>query len=142
MTYKKKEMKPKHVSKVFLDSRYTLPDGSFVVPGEALLLEPASRCWLAEFTAVASWDTIDSSNNSFEVIELGVSRIVNITTGAHDLESLRQAVEDGLNAAPGAGMGSYSCVRVSTGTGGSTYRAFRVSNTAGGPLRFHRRRTT
>ena len=124
-------MKPKHVSKVFLDSRYTLPDGSFVIPGEALLLEPNSRCWLGEFTCVASWDTIDSSNNSFVVVELGVSRTVTLPTGAHDLESLRAAIEDGLNAAPGVGMGTYSVDRVSTGTGGSTFRAFRASCTAG-----------
>lgn len=121
----------RHVSRVFLDSRYTLPDGSFVIPGEALLLEPTSRCWLGEFTCVASWDTLDETNRTFTVIELGVSRVVAIPTGAHDLESLRTAIEDGLNTAPGAGMGTYSVDRVSTGTGGSTFRAFRVSNSIG-----------
>ncbi len=121
----------KHISKVFLDTRYTLPDGSFVIPGESLLLNPSSRCWLGEFTCVASWDTIDSSNNSFVVVELGTSRTVTIPTGAHDLESLRVAIEDGLNDAPGAGMGTYSVDRVSTGTGGSIFRSLRVSNTAG-----------
>lgn len=121
----------RHVSRVFLDSRYTLPDGSFVIPGEALLLEPTSRCWLGEFTCVASWDTLDDTNNSFTVIELGVSRVVALPTGAHDLESLRAAIETGLNIAPGAGMGTYQVERVSTGTGGSTFRAFRVSNSSG-----------
>ncbi len=121
----------RHVSKVFLDSRHTLPDGTFVIPGEAVLLEPSSRCWLGEFTCVASWDTIDSTNNDFVVIELGVSRNVSIPMGPHDIESLRAAMETALNTNKGAGMGDYTVTRTSTGVSGSTSRAFRVNCSAG-----------
>ncbi len=121
----------KHISKVFLDSRHTLPDGTFVIPGEAVLLEPTSRCWLGEFTCVAAWDTIDSTNNSFVVQEIGVSRTVSIPHGPHDIESLRAAIETALNTSVGAGMGTYTVTRTSTGTSGSTSRAFRVDCSAG-----------
>ena len=125
-------VKRRHVSKVFLDSRYALSDGkTFIIPGEALLLEPDSRVWLAEFTGVASWDTLDATNNSFVVDEGGVSRTVVLPTGPHDIESLRTAIEDGLNAAPAAGMGTYTVARVSTGTGGSTFRSLQVNVSAG-----------
>ena len=125
-------MKRRHISKVFLDSRYTLPDNTFVIPGEALLLEPDSRVWLAEFTAVASWDTLDSSNNSFTVVEDGVPRTVVLPTGPHDLESLRAAIEEGLNSPQKLpSMGNYAVTRVSTGTGGSTFRAMQVYVSAG-----------
>ena len=60
-----------HISKVFLDSRYALADGTFLIPGESILLEPNSRVWLGEFTCVASWDTLDDTNNTFSVVEMG-----------------------------------------------------------------------
>jgi len=121
-----------HVSKVFLDSRYALADGvTFLIPGESILLEPNSRVWLGEFTCVASWDTLNESNNIFFVVEYAHSRTVTLPTGPHDLESLRAAIEEGLNEAPGEGMGAYTVARVSTGTGGSTFRALQVSVSAG-----------
>jgi len=116
---------------VFLDSRHTLPDSTFVIPGEAVILEPTSRCWLGEFTCVAAWDTIDRANSSFVVIELAVSRTVSIPMGPHDIESLRAALETALNNNNGEGMGDYIVTRTSTGTSGSTSRAFRVECTAG-----------
>jgi len=113
-----------HISKVFLDSRYSQPDGeTFIIPGEAILLEPNSRVWLGEFTCVASWDTLDDSNNSFSVVEAGQHRPVTLPTGPHDIESLRAAIEEGLNADAAEGMGTYTVTRVSTGSGGSTFRA-------------------
>ena len=61
-----------HISKVFLDSRYALADGeTFLIPGETILPEPNSRVWLGEFTCVASWDTLDETNNTFSVVESG-----------------------------------------------------------------------
>ena len=121
-----------HVSKVFLDSRYTLPDGSFAIPGESILLTPDTRCWLSEFTGVCSWDTLDYSNRFFTVFENGTDRLVGLEAGPHDLESLRTAMETSLNAPnKTAGVGTYTVERVSTGTGGSTFRAFRVSLSSG-----------
>ena len=121
-----------HISKVFLDSRYAQPDGSFLIPGESILLEPNSRVWLGEFTCVASWDTLDRSNNSLSVVEnSGQHRYVMLPTGPHDIESLRVAIEEGLNTDAAEGMGVYTVSRVSTGTGGSTFRALQVSVSAG-----------
>lgn len=113
-----------HISKVFLDSRYALADGTFLIPGEAITLEPDSRVWLGEFTCVASWDTIDHSNNTFVVVESGQHRLVSIPTGPHDIESLREAIQAAL------GFG-YTVERVSTGTGGNTFRALQVNRSSG-----------
>ena len=111
-----------HISKVFLDSRYAQPDSvTFLIPGESILVEPSSRVWLGEFTAVASWDTLDESNNSFAVVEARQYRTVLLPTRPRDLESLRAAIEEGLNDAPREGMGTYTVSRVSTGNGGSTF---------------------
>lgn len=124
-------MESSHVSKVFLDSRYTLPDGTFVIPGESVLLTPQTRCWLSEFTCAASWDTLDYSNRFFKVFENGTDRTVAVQSGPHDLESLRAAMEAALNAPDKSVSGSYTVERVSTGTGGSTFRAFRISLSGG-----------
>ena len=56
------------VTKIFLDSRYALADGSIEIPG-GLLLEPTNKCCLGEFSCVSSWDTIDSTNNRLYVEE-------------------------------------------------------------------------
>lgn len=122
----------RHVSKLFIDSRYTLPDGSFVVPGEQISMKPSTRIWLGEFTCVASWDTIQAGvNDTLVVSELGTPRTITVPSGPHDLESLREALETQLNTNPTPGMGTYTVARVSTGTGGSTFRSFRVSCDAG-----------
>ena len=123
----------RHVSKLFIDSRYTLPDGSFVVPGEQILIRPETRIFLHEYTCCASWDTIEAGvNDTLVVHELGTPRTITIPSGPHDLESLRDALETELNGAGKAlGMGTYTVTRVSTGTGGSTFRSFRVECDAG-----------
>ena len=121
----------RHTTKLFLDSRYSLPDGTFLVPGEAILMEPSSRCWLSEFTCVASWHTIDESNRRFGVVEGGSHRTCVLPVGPHDLESLRTAMETAMNASRPAGAGPYTVVRTSSGTSGSTFRTFTVSTAAG-----------
>ena len=57
------------VTKVFLDSRASLPDGSIQIPGGGILLDPSNRCWLGEFSTVASWNTIDESNGNLYILE-------------------------------------------------------------------------
>ena len=122
----------RHTSKLFIDSRYTLPDNTFVVPGETISVRPTTRIFLGEFTCVASWDTIEENlNDTLVVSELGVDRLITIPSGPHDLESLRDALETQLNAAPGAGMGTYTVTRVSTGSGGSTFRSYQVTCSVG-----------
>ena len=72
------------ITKLYLDSRTALPDGSIQLPRD-IQLDPSTRVWLAEFSTVASWDTIDDSNNSIFITERvnGVDRdrIVTIPNG-------------------------------------------------------------
>jgi len=125
----------RHVSKVFLDSRWVEPDGkTFLIPGEALLLNPDSRVWLGEFTCVASWDTIDDTNNTFRINESNgssSSRTVTIPNGVYDIESLRGMLQTLLSGDRPAFMGAYTVTRLAAGTSGSTYRRFKVSVSQG-----------
>jgi hypothetical protein len=116
------------VSKVFLDSRYALPDGSIEIPGGGLLLQPTNRCWLAEFSTVASWGTIDSTNNILYVVEPGSQlRAVSLSFGVHDLDSLATEIQTKLNEGRTV-LGLYTVQRVASGSGGSTSRHYRIIN--------------
>lgn len=132
------------VAKVYLDSRHTVNADSDSVKGDGktfdlqnagLVLNPKSRCWLSEFTAVASWDTLDGTNNQLSIQEDGLFRIISLPTGPHDIDSLRDAVEAGLNSSAPVSMGTYTVTKVSTGASGSTYRSFNVSNDGAGQFR-------
>lgn len=122
----------RHISRVYVDSRYTLSDGEFEIPGEAVEMSPTSRCWLGEFTCVVAWDTIDETNRNFYVVEAGVPRTIQLSTGPHDIESIRAELESKLNG-PGKNpaVGTYTVTRVSTGTGGATFRSLQISVDAG-----------
>jgi hypothetical protein len=88
-------------TKVFVDSRYAVSNSGssieYQIPG-GLDLKPSTRCWLSEFTCVATWDTIDTSNNILYLIEGAVPRAIYIPSGVSDLESLRIALETALNS--------------------------------------------
>ena len=108
------------ISKVFLDSRYCLADGSFEIPGGGLLLDPSDCCWLAEYSTVTSWDIVDVTNSILYVLEPGgVQRRIELATGPHDLDSLAADMEARLNG-PGWTIGTYNVLRVSSGSAGST----------------------
>ena len=70
-------------TKVYIDSRYAVSNSGssidYQIPG-GLNLKPSTRVWLSEFTCVAAWDTIYSSNNRLYVIEGAVDRILYIPT--------------------------------------------------------------
>jgi len=119
------------VSKLFLDSRYALPDGSFEVPGDALEMHPNSRCWLGEFTCVASWNTIDQTNRELVVVEGTVPRTIYIPMGVHDLSSLQTALQNSLNEDVPPTIGGYTVSLVSTANGGSSFRCFLVMSQDG-----------
>ena len=110
------------IAKVFIDSRYALADGSIEIPGGGLLLDPSDRCWLCEFSTVASWDTIDATNNAVYVIEQlpggdNNHRAILLSEGPHDLDSLADATQTALNGiGKAAGSGTHSVSRVSTGS--------------------------
>ena len=64
-------------TKVYVGSRYAVSRSDetieYQIPG-GLNLKPSTRVWLSEFTCVAAWDTIDSSNNRLYVKEGTVNR--------------------------------------------------------------------
>ena len=125
------------ITKLYLDSRMTLPDGSIQIPGD-IQLDPSTRVWVSEFSTVASWDTIDDSNNSFFMIEKAgtseVARIVTLPNGPYDLDTLAVALQTRLNTGKAAGIGNYTVTRVGTGASTATAtlaRAYRVDVSAG-----------
>ncbi len=125
------------VTKVFLDSRYALADGSLEIPSGGLLLEPSDRCWLGEVSCVSSWDTVASTSNLLYVEErlfaTSISRrTVAIPNGGFDVETLATAMALALNGAgKAAGFGTYAVTRT-VGTSGSMSRTYTV--TCGGSL--------
>ena len=124
------------ITKVFLDSRYALPDGSLQIPGGGVLLDPDNRCWLGEFSTVASWGTIDATNNILYVQEQTTgapnNRAIALPTGPHDMDSLATAMQTGLSGDGKApAFGTYTVTRVTTGSGGATSRVYNVSCSVG-----------
>ena len=129
------------ITKVFIDSRYSRDGTTFDLHDAGIVINPDSRMWLSEFTCPAAWDTIDSSNDSLIVVDGSpfVERVVTIPRGAHDLESLRESLEIGLNS---TGFGTYAVALVSTGDSGSTYRSFVIENTLDFLIRTNDSRST
>ncbi len=64
-------------TKLFVDSRYAVSgSGSSIeyeIPG-GIDLKPNTKVWLSEFTCVASWRTVDASNDTPFLQEEGVHR--------------------------------------------------------------------
>ena len=116
------------ITKVFLDSRYSRDGSTFDLHDAGIVINPDSRMWLSEFTSPASWDTIDSTNDSLVIVDGDplVERVVTIPRGSHDLESLRESLETALNS---TSFGTYTVNLVSTGDSGSTHRSFVIENT-------------
>jgi hypothetical protein len=122
-------------TKVYVDSRYAVQNSGasveYQIPG-GLDLKPSTRCWLSEFTCVAAWDTIDSTNNILYLLEGTTHRAVQIPHGVYDLESLRVAFQSALNSASKtASMGTYSVELRASGSAGGTFRVYEVSCTTG-----------
>jgi hypothetical protein len=127
-------------TKIYIDGRHSLPNPQsgtaslqIEIPG-GIELHPKTKVWLSEFTCPASWDTVDASNNTLYVRELGEpDRVLLIPTGAHDIESLRFAMQESLNGpTKNASMGIYSVVRTgSSGNSGGTSRLYRITCSAG-----------
>lgn len=118
-------------TKVFVDSRFAAKaDGASIlyeIPGGGVELGPHAKVFVSEFTCVAAWSTIDHTNDTQLLLEgepgLQTSRTLVLPHGPHDLESLRDALEQALG-------GGYTVERTSSGTG-STSRQYRVSSTTG-----------
>ena len=117
----------KQATRIYLDSRYALPDGTIEIPG-GIECDPNDKVWLSEFSTVASWHTVDDTSQFMCVIEQTVPgeaawsrRLVPLTPGPHDVDSLAADITAGLNeAGKHAAMGTYNCARVSGGLGGGS----------------------
>ncbi len=133
----------KQATRIYLDSRFALPDGSIEIPGGGIECDPADKVWLSEFSTSASWHTIDESNQILYVIETVIPgylwnrRAIPLTPGPHDMDSLATEVTAALNG-PSKNesvMGTYTCARASGalggGAGGSTNKSFIISCSAG-----------
>ncbi len=83
-------------TKVYIDSRYAIANtGSSIeyeIPG-GVDLKPTTRCWLSEFTCVASWYTINASNSNVFLLEGAVRRGVEMPHGVYDTESFRSVLQ-------------------------------------------------
>ncbi len=130
----------KQATRIYLDSRFALSDGSFEIPGGGIECDPTDRVWLSEFSTVASWHSVDMTNQVLYVIEQTTTswnmRVVPVSTGPHDMDSLADTIATALNSAGKyALMGTYSCTRATGGNaggaGGSTNKSFFISCTAG-----------
>ena len=100
------------------------------------------HCYLAEWTGVVSWFTVNESNRNLylgeKVGDTTNFRIVQLPVGPHDSESLRAALQDAMNTGRPSGLGSYSVIRSSSAgstaaasLGSAAYRYYTV-NLSGG----------
>ena len=101
-------------------------------------LEPSNRCWLAEFSCVASWHTIDATNNILYLQEKpatgnSILRTLTLAHGVYDLDALAAEIEAKINVAGATTLGFLYVTRASTAssgpeTGGSTsFKALRIA---------------
>ena len=134
-------MSRRQAQKIYLDSRFSNEDGSIDLLNNGITCHPQNRCWLTEFSSVASWWTVDSSNDVLFVREKIApgswhNRQVAISNGPYDMDSLATEIAARLNG-PGkhVGMGTYTCTRVSGAIGGggtgNTQRCYAIAVSVG-----------
>jgi hypothetical protein len=122
-------------TKLYVDSRYAVSSSGssieYEIPG-GIDLKPSTKVWLSEFTCVASWRTVDASNDTLFLQEDAVHRALQVPRGVYDLQSFIQALASVLNnESKSATMGTYAVTLEGSGSAGGTYRTVRVSNPQG-----------
>ena len=132
-------MMRRHTKRVYLDSRYANVDGSIDIPG-GIDCRPDSLCWLTEMSTVASWHTLDASNDTFFVIEktpggVVTNRTIVLSPGPYDLESMADHLESKLNGFGKTVPGVYGVTRVTGALGGGgsggNLRCYAISLSSG-----------
>ena len=123
-------------TKLYVDSRYAVSSsGSSIeveIPGGGIDLKPSTKVWLSEFTCVASWRTVDATNDTLYIQEESAHRAVQLPRGVYDLQTFVQTIESALNASSRpAYMSTYSVTLEGAGAAGGTFRIIRVSNAQG-----------
>jgi hypothetical protein len=77
-------------TKLYVDSRYAVSSSGssieYEIPG-GIDLKPSNKVWLSEFTCVASWRTVDASNDTLFVQEGAVHRAMRLRRGVYDIEA-------------------------------------------------------
>ncbi len=134
------------IRKLYVDSRFrssgTTDDFEMQLE-QSIQLPANAHCYLSEWTGVVSWETVNASNCNLYIGEnvgtVTTHRIVQLPLGAHDSESLRQVVQDSLNAGRPTGLGTYSVLRSSSAgssaaaasLGSAAYRYYTVTVSSG-----------
>ena len=134
------------IRRLYVDSRFrssgTTSDFEIELD-QGITLAANAHAYLSEFTGVVSWNTINESNQNLYIGEsvggTKTFRIIQLAIGPYDSESLRSALQDGLNAGRPAGLGSYTVIRSSSAgstasaasVGSAAYRYYTVSVSSG-----------
>jgi hypothetical protein len=133
------------VRRLYIDSRFRssgTTDNFEIELGQGIVLPSTAHCYLAEFTGVVSWHTVNESCRNLYIGEKSGDdtnfRIVQLPVGAHDSESLRAVLQDSLNTGKPSGLGSYTVTRsssagstASASLGSAAYRYYTVSVSSG-----------
>jgi hypothetical protein len=133
------------IRRLYVDSRFRTAGttSDFEIELQQGFELPANcHCYLAEFTGVVSWLTLNETNNNLylgeKVGEDQSFRLVQLPLGAHDSESLRAVLQDSMNAGRPSGLGNYTVTRSSSAgstatasLGSAAYRYYTVSLSSG-----------
>ena len=133
------------IRRLFIDSRFRstgTTDDFEVELQQGIQLPAGCHCYLAEFTGVVSFETINESNRNMYISEFvngsATSRIVQLPIGAYDSESLRAAIQDASNVGRASGMGTYTVTRSSSAgstatasLGSAAYRYYTITVSSG-----------
>lgn len=141
-------MKTLTVRKLYIDSRYLSTGDSssfeYELP-ETVELPKDTVAYVTEFTCVNGWDTINSSNQHFYIVEgmtpaASKGRRLTLAHKPHDSETLRLDLQSALNSGKTVD-GTYSVERVpsagntSTSNLAASYRYFRITLGGGGQFK-------
>jgi len=132
--------------KIIVDSRYfssgNASNGTFEIP-EDIEIAGHEALYLQSFHMIASWLSIDYSNNQFRIVEEqtnGVTRgrTISISQAPYDTDSLASQLQAQLNANDKTVLGTYSVTRVSSGdpsvasSASASSRYYRITLSGGG----------
>jgi len=108
--------------KIIVDSRYfssgNASSGTFEIP-EDIEIAGHEALYLQSFHMIASWLSIDYSNDQFRIVEeqangTTTARTLTISHAPYDADSLALQLQNQLNAAGKTVLGTYSVTRVSS----------------------------
>ena len=132
--------------KIIVDSRYfssgNASNGTFEIP-EDIEIAGHEALYLQSFHMIASWLSIDYSNDQFRIIEEKTNgqvfaRTLTISHAPYDADSLTVQLQNQLNGSDKKVLGTYSVARVSSGdptvavSASASSRYYRITLSGGG----------